>query len=224
MHSFIPVTSPLKKDLFFAECSISGHRILNVKTSTPRQFKTAGAVETFSKENAGAKLKSALFKECANALLVHHGARMICEDPCETGSLKTFSLYTRFGPALVTPVDTWVIFRFQETAGKSFPWGMSGTSGNWNFHSSGDDLGALLEDFADGLARCTSPSVGVQIAPTARVQLLPPTVMKSGAGWYVGCFCRTEEGEYPHSRYSDYFPKPQLAQHWLDTSLASGSL
>lgn len=224
MHSFKPVASILYKGFFTAECSVSGHPVIDLKTGQARLFKFSGSVEAFSAGHAGPKLKSALFKECANALLVHHGALMLCEDPCYSGSQKTFSLNTRFGPAHVTPVDTWIIFRFLEPAGKSFPWGMSGTRGNWNFYSTDGDLGALLEEFADGLTRCTSQAAGVQVAPTARVELLPPTVMKSAAGWYVGCYCKTEEGEYPHSRYSDYFRKPQLAQHWLDTSLASGSL
>ncbi len=222
-HCFKPVPSCTQKGLLFAECSISGHRARDLKTAEPRQFKTAEEVDTFSRRHIGNKLDPQLFKECANALLVRHGAIMLCEDPCESGSQKTFRIDTRFGPAQVTPVDTWVIFRFLEPEGKNFPMGMSRKSGSWNFYSNEGDLSALLEDFADGLAQTTAP-VAIKIASESRCEVLPACVMKSAAGYYVGSYCRTEEGDYPHSRYSDYFRSSKKAEHWLTTSLENGSL
>ena len=223
-HSFKPVPSTVKQGSFFAECSISGHRPKDSKSSALIQFKTESDVVLYSNKNISKKLSSKMFKDCANTLLARHGASLLYEDASPTGSQSTFKLCTRFGPAEVTPVDTWIIFRFLEPHGKSFPWGMTGNSGSWNFHSSDGDLSALLEDFAEGLAKCTAPGGNVQVRPEALCEVLPPCVMKSGAGFYVGSYCKTAEGEYPHSRYSDYFRRSQQAQTWLTKSLENQSI
>lgn len=47
--------------------------------------------------------------------------------------------------------------------------------------------------------------------------------MKSPAGHYVGCYVRTEEGDYLHSRFSDYFKTKELAEDWLKKSVETYS-
>jgi hypothetical protein len=208
---------------FNAACSISGHRIADNKTGHPRRFITHETVERFTAKLHTSGLPASLFKACANALLVRHGADLLSEDPCASGTQKTFSLATRFGIAEVTPLDHMVCFRFQNPD-QSFPWGMSGTNGLWNFHPSGGDLRQLLCEFAEGLEKCCiSPVPSVQDQLTV-FEILPPEVMKSGAGYYVGCFCVRDGIPAPHSRFSDYFRKPGPAHDWLATALAAGSI
>lgn len=51
-----------------------------------------------------------------------------------------------------------------------------------------------------------------------------PEVMQSAAGYYVGCYVTEDGFASPHSRFSDYFPKEQQAQAWLDTARRTNSL
>lgn len=223
-HSFLPSQGIRNDNLLFAQCSISHHLVMDRKTAKPRLFKSVAAVEKFSAANTGTKLTDCLFKDCANALLARNNAILEHEEACNTGSQKTFRHFTRFGPALVTPVDSWIIFRFLEPEGKSFPWAMSGKAGQWNFHSQNGDLSALLDEFALGLAQCTPIIAGAAPPSTGKREVLPACVMQSQAGYYVGCYVRTDEGDYPHSRFSQYFSQKRNADEWLTNSLGTCSL
>lgn len=145
-HSFKLVSCVLGIG-FNAECSSSGQRIAEKKTGHPRQFLTQEAVRRFD-----ADLGEPLFKACANDLLLRHGAHLLFEDQCASGPQKTFSLATRFGTAEVASLDSMVIFRFLDP-NQSFPWGMAGDRGYWNFYPTDGDLRQLLCKFADGVER-----------------------------------------------------------------------
>lgn len=51
-----------------------------------------------------------------------------------------------------------------------------------------------------------------------------PEVMRSAAGFYVGCSVTEDGFTSPHSRYSDYFPTAPEAQTWLDNARRTNSL
>lgn len=59
--------------------------------------------------------------------------------------------------------------------------------------------------------------------PSARV-VGDPEVMHSAAGFYVGCSVTEDGFTSPHSRFSDYFPKADGAQAWLDNAKRTNSL
>lgn len=220
-HCFKPVPSDTKPDMYFAECSISGYRVINAITTSQRLFKTAAEVDSFSDKNVGEKMSEKLFKECANALTSRFALKMLWQDPCYSGFQNTYRIDTPYGPAQVTPVDGWVIFQFMEPDGKSFPCAMSSKPGCCNLHSSGGDLSALLEELADTLALVTKP-IPDKDAKEQRREVLPASVMKSQAGFYVGSWVRTDEGDFPHSRYSDYFRKREDAEKCLGNGLEQG--
>lgn len=150
-HCFQPVPSTRNKGRFFVKCSISHHLVMLPKTKINLEFPAIEDVEKFSLHTTGVKLASGLFKECANALLLRHGATLVAEEPNLTGIQKEFRFQTICGPATVIPLDDWVIFRFLEPQGKHFPWAMSGNLGKWNLHCSRLNLSELLEDLDDRL-------------------------------------------------------------------------
>jgi len=51
-----------------------------------------------------------------------------------------------------------------------------------------------------------------------------PQVMKSQAGYYVGCSHFSDGMWAPYARYSDYMAKREDAQSWLDRAIATDSL
>lgn len=62
-------------------------------------------------------------------------------------------------------------------------------------------------------------------APESSERLVgEPEVMQSAAGFYVGCSVTEDGFTSPHSRYSDYFPKADKAQTWLDNARRTNSL
>lgn len=74
-------------------------------------------------------------------------------------------------------------------------------------------------------AQCRRQPAAGLLQPEQALQIQPPQVMQSGAGYYVGCYCLADDGfPSPYNRYSDYFPKREKAQIWLDKALAEGVL
>lgn len=67
-----------------------------------------------------------------------------------------------------------------------------------------------------------STSAPLQSKQASGIQ--PPEVMRSAAGYYVGCYIVVDGFPSPHSRYSDYYPKRGKAEEWLEKALAEGSL
>ena len=222
-HCFKPVPSTRNAGRFFAQCSISQHLVRYQKSAQPMEFDTVESVEMFSLAHTGPKLSPDLFRSCAHALLLHHGAELTEEVPSYAGIQKEFTHQTICGPALVVPLEGWVNFKFLEPAGKRFPWPMSGDSGKWNVHASNNDGSVLLVRLEEQLLMAKISTPETKAATQVR-EVLPPCVMKSQAGFYAGSYVRTEEGDYPHSRYSDYFKTNEQAAKWLQKSVESCSL
>lgn len=222
-HCFKPVPSTRDLARFFAQCSISQHLVMAQKSTQPMEFENVEAVEKYSLAHTGPKLAPSLFKSCAQALLLSHGAELTEEVPSHAGVQKEFTFQTICGPALVVPLEDWVIFRFLEPDGKRFPWPMSGDSGKWNIHVPSKARSVLLLQLEEQLLMAKIPAPEAK-APTQVRDVLPPCVMKSQAGFYVGCYVRTEEGDYPHSRFSDYFKTKEKAADWLKKSVETCSL
>jgi hypothetical protein len=221
-HYFQP-TEGFRGDVrSFAQCSISDHIVTVAKTGKPMLFDTDEAVEKFSRAHTGQKLSASLFKACAHALLLRHGAVLAREVPSYAGLQKEFTFQTICGPAEVVPVEDWVIFRFLEPEGKHFPWPMHSKSGLWNIHFNNMGRSYLLLQLEEKLLM-SKPAPEAK-APTPLRKVQPPCVMKSQAGFYVGCCVRTDEGDYPHSRFSSYFTKSEDAAKWLEQSQSSCSL
>jgi hypothetical protein len=71
----------------------------------------------------------------------------------------------------------------------------------------------------------TSEITGASLPPKSPIGVQPPEVMRSGAGFYVGCCTIDADGlASPHSRFSDYYRVASKAQDWLDQAVASNSL
>ena len=222
---FKPVPGAPEIGGFNSECSISGHRIADENIDHPKNFRSSSDAERFCETLTAKPLSAATFKACANALLVRYGALLIYEDPSLTGPQSTFSLHTRYGPAQITPVDGWVLFGFLEPGTQSLPWGMaSNRPGSCNLHGSPAKLRDLLVELAERLSKCCTTELAVKTEHT--IELLPPEVMKSCAGFYVGCYCRSEGDDFtsPYARYSDYFQKREKADGWLSKAVANGSI
>lgn len=69
---------------------------------------------------------------------------------------------------------------------------------------------------------CATPSIDVQTDQEGAFS--GPQVMKSQAGYYVGCSRFSDDMWAPYSRYSDYMAKREDAQSWLDRAIATDSL
>jgi hypothetical protein len=224
-QQIIAVPSGTAIGTFNAECSISGHRFTDGKTGLPLAFADESAVVMFGEKLLAKPLSGKLFLACSRALLKRYGAQVIHEDMSYAGIQKTFSLNTRYGPAEVVPLDSWIRFKFLDPENQSSSWGgTQGEKGQWHFIGPEEKLRDLLAQFADGLATCAIPDAAKFMQPQQASQILPPEVMKSGAGYYVGCYCMDDGFPSPHSRFSEYFTVKKTADEWLEKALADGAL
>lgn len=219
-QEIIAVPSESKIGAFHAACSLSGHQFKDQKTGLPLVFESECEVEGFGRFLLSESMTVETYRACVIAMIKQHGAvQRPSGDRAHNVLAVTFD--SLFGPAELDLGKTDVTLRFLDPDKQAFPWGSEpGQKGVWHFRAESNRLREQLVFLAEGLALCTS-SVG---KGSSRTVLTAPEVMRSGAGYYVGCYSITDGLPSPHSRFSDYWPKPEKAQIWLEKALSDGSL
>lgn len=219
-QEIIAVPSERKSGAYHAACSLSGHQFKDQNTGLPLVFESESEVEGFGRLLLSESMTVDTYRACVIAMLKHHGAIL---RPAADPALNVLgvSFDSLFGPAELDLGKTDVTLRFLDPEKQAFPWGsVPGQKGAWNFRAESNRLREQLVFLAEGLALCMSP-IGKGISATV---LTAPEVMRSGAGYYVGCYSVTDGQPSPHSRFSDYWPKPEKAKNWLEKALSDGTL